>query len=79
MRFDTIIRSFMIASLISLMALLLEAAYYGLRLENTYALTGAFVNNFSDLSSPVNITVLAIIFFSTFVIASNRISKRERL
>lgn len=83
MRVDIIVRSFLIASLISLIALLLEAAYYGLHPGNTYgttyALTAAFVNNFSDLSSPLNIMLLTIIFISTFVIVSNRISKREQL
>ncbi len=82
MRFDTILRSFLIASLISFMALLLEAAYYGLQPDDTYgttyALTGAFVNNYSDLGSPVNIILLALIFFLTFVITLNKISKKER-
>lgn len=82
MRFDTILRSFLIACLISLMALVLEAAYYGLLTKNTYgttyALTGAFVNNYSDLSSPINIAFLVLIFLSIFVIALNSISKKER-
>lgn len=82
MRFDTILRSFLIASLISFMALLLEAAYYGLHPDDTYgttyALTGAFVNNYSDLSSPVSIILLALIFFLTFVITLSKISKKER-
>ncbi len=78
MKFDTIIRSFLIAGLVSLIALIIEAAYYGLRPGNTYALTAAFINNYSDLSSPINITLLAIIFFSTLVIALSKISKKER-
>jgi hypothetical protein len=78
MKFDTIIRSFLIAGLVSLIALIIEAAYYGLRLGNTYALTAAFINNYSDLSSPINIILLAIIFFSTLVIALSKISKKER-
>lgn len=77
MKFDTIIRSFLIAILVSIIALLIEAAYYGLSSGNNYALTAAFVNNYSDLSSPVNITFLAIIFVLTLVIALSNISKRE--
>jgi hypothetical protein len=79
MKFDTIIRSFLIATLASLIILIIEAAYYGLRIGNTYALTAGFVNNYSDLSSPVNITFLAIIFASTLVIALSKISKKERI
>lgn len=79
MKFDTIIRSFLIATLTSLITLIIEAAYYGLRIGNTYALTAGFVNNYSDLSSPVNITFLAIIFASTLVIALSKISKKERI
>jgi hypothetical protein len=78
MKFDTIIRSFLIAILVSLIALILEAAYYGLRLGNTYALTAGFVNNYSDLSSPINIILLTIIFISTLLIALSKISKKER-
>jgi hypothetical protein len=79
MKFDTIIRSFLIAVLVSLIALIIEAAYYGLSKGNTYALTAGFVNNYSDLSSPVNITLIAMIFVSTLVIALSKISKKERL
>jgi hypothetical protein len=78
MKFDTIIRSFLIAILVSLIALLIEAAYYGLSSGNTYALTAAFVNNYSDLSSPANIALLTIIFLSTLVICLSKISKKER-
>ena len=82
MRFDTLLRSFLIASLISFLALLLETAYYGLHPGDssgtTYALTGAFVNNYSDLSGPVNIILIALIFLLTFMIALNKISKKER-
>lgn len=78
MKFDTIIRSFLIAILVSLIALLIEAAYYGLSSGNTYALTAVFIDNYSDLSSPVNLTILTIIFFSTLVIALSKISKKER-
>jgi len=85
MKFEIIIRSFMIATLISLIAVIIEAAYYGLHPENTYSVSNAgysitspFVNNLSDLSSPVNLIVLAIIFISTFLIASSKISKKEK-
>lgn len=78
MKSDTIIRSFLIAILVSLIVLIIEGAYYGLRLGNTYALTAGFVNNSSDLSSPVNIVFLAIIFVATLAIALSKISKKER-
>jgi len=77
MKFDTIIRSFLIAILVSFIALIIEGAYYGLHLGNTYALTAGFVNNYSDLTSPLNIIFLAIIFVLTFVIALSKISKKE--
>ncbi len=79
MKFDTIIRSFLIAVLVSLIALFTEAAYYGLRIGNNYALTAAFVNNYSDLSSSANITFLAVIFVLTLLIALSKISKKERI
>lgn len=78
MKSDTIIRSFLIAILVSLIALIIEGAYYGLRLGNTDVLTAGFVNNYSDLTSPVNIIFLAIIFVLTLVIALSKISKKER-
>ncbi len=85
MRFDTIIRSFMIAGFTSLIALLIEAAYYGLHPKNTYSvnntaysITSPFVNNFSGIGSHANIILLGIIFVFSFVIVSNLISKRER-
>jgi len=78
MKFDTIIRSFLIAILVSLIALIIEGAYYGLRLGNTDVLTAGFVTNYSDLTSPVNIIFLAIIFVLTLVIALGKISKKER-
>lgn len=85
MKFDNIIRSFIIASFTSLIAVLLEAAYYGLHPPNTYSvnntayfITAPFVNNFSDISSPINIIIISIIFVFSFVIVSNLISKRER-
>ena len=85
MRLEIIIRSFVIAVLISLIAVLLESAYYGLHTRNTYSasnaaysITSPFVNNFSGISSPINTAILAIIFISSFLIALNLISKRER-
>lgn len=78
MKFDTIIRSFLIAILVSLIALIIEGAYYGIISGNTYALTAGFVNNYSDLSSPVNMIFLAIIFVLTLVIALSKISKKEK-
>ncbi|RXA19992.1 hypothetical protein EQO05_06865 [Methanosarcina sp. MSH10X1] len=86
MRFDTLIRSFTIACLISLITVIIEAAYYGLQPENAYSVSNAgysvtspFVNNLSDLTSPVNLILLAIIFFSAFVVALSKISKNEKL
>ncbi len=75
MKLDIIIRSFLIAVLISLIAILLESAYYGLH-TSTYSITGPFVSSF--INSPLNTAVIAIIFISSFVIALNLISKRER-
>lgn len=75
MKLDTLIRSFMIAFLISLIALLLESAYYGLRTA-TYSITGPFVS--SVINSPLNMAVLALIFISSFLMALNTISKKER-
>ncbi len=85
MRFDTIIRSFMIAGLISLIAVLIEAIYFGLKPENSYSIgntaysiTSPFVNSSSGIGSHANIILLGIIFVSCFVIVSNLISKKER-
>ena len=85
MKLEIIIRSFLIAVLISLIAVLLEAAYYGLHTRNmysasnaAYSITSPFINNFSGISSPTNSAILAIIFISSFMIALNLISKREK-
>ncbi len=85
MRFDTLIRSFLIAVLVPLIVVITEAAYYGLHPENTsaissigYSVTSPFFNNFSDLTSPLNLTILGIIFICTFAIALIKISKQER-
>jgi hypothetical protein len=85
MGLDRIIRSFMVAGLVSAVVVIIEAAYYGLHPENSYAINNAaysvsapFVNNFSEISSPINLMVLIIIFISSFLLASNFISKRQR-
>ncbi|MPM80482.1 hypothetical protein SDC9_127529 [bioreactor metagenome] len=74
MKLDTIIRSFLIAVLISLLAFLLESAYYGLS-NKVYSITGPFVS--TVLNSPLNMAVLGIIFVSTFFIVLNKIHKKE--
>jgi len=85
MNSDILIRSFIIACLITLITVLIEAAYYGLQPENAYlasdvgySVTSPFVNNYSDLTSPVNRIILGIIFISTFVISLKEISKRAK-
>lgn len=85
MGLDRIIRSFMVAGLVSAVVVIIEAAYYGLNSENAHAINSAaysvaapFVNNFSEISSPINMMILGIIFVSSFLLASNFISKRER-
>ncbi|WP_269851245.1 hypothetical protein [Methanosarcina horonobensis] len=75
MKFDTIIRSFLIAGLISLLALLLESAYYGLHNE-VYSITSPFVS--AVINSSLNMTVLAVIFVSTFVIVLNTLAKKRK-
>ncbi|AAM32928.1 hypothetical protein MM_3232 [Methanosarcina mazei Go1] len=75
MKLDTLIRSFLIAGLISLIALLLESAYYGLQNE-VYSITTPFFS--SVINSPLNMAVLGIIFVSTFVIVLNSLGKKER-
>ena len=84
MKFDNIIRCFTIACVISIIAVLIEAAYFGLNQKNTYyinntdySITAPFINNFSDISSQQNIIILVIIFVVSFLIASNLISKKE--
>jgi hypothetical protein len=76
MKIDTIIRSFLIAGLISLIALLLESAYYGVRNE-VYSITSPFVS--TVINSPLNMAILAVIFISTFLIILNTLSKKERV
>lgn len=75
MKLDTVIRSLMIAFLISLIAVLLESAYYGLR-HSVYSITGPFVS--TVINSSINMAILALIFIFSFVMALNFISKRER-
>ncbi|MDM7920029.1 MAG: hypothetical protein QUS12_12810 [Methanosarcina sp.] len=74
MKLDTIIRSFLIAGLISVLAFLLESAYYGLSNE-VYSITSPFV---SVINSSLNMAVLGIIFIATFVIVLNTLAKKER-
>ena len=82
MRPDTFIRSFIIAGLISLIAVLIEAVYFGIHAWNVYgtaySLTSPFINNAADLTSSVNVIILTIIFVLTFVIVSSKISKNEQ-
>ncbi len=85
MKLDTLIRSFLIAILVPLIVVIIEAAYYGLNPENTsaissvgYSISSPFFTNFSDLTSPVNLAILGVIFICTFVIALVKISKQER-
>ncbi len=75
MKLDTIIRSFLIAGLISLLAVILESAYYGLR-NASYSIINPFV--ITAISSPMNMAIIAIIFIATFVIVLNSLSKQER-
>lgn len=75
MKLDTLIRSFLIAGLISILAFLLESVYYGLSNE-IYSITGPFVS--TVLNSPLNMAILGIIFVSTFFIVLNKIHKKER-
>ncbi len=84
MKFDNIIRCFIIACLILIIAVLIEAAYFGLNQKNTYytnntvySITAPFVYNFSDISSQQNIIILVIIFAISFMIALNLISERK--
>ena len=84
MKLDNIIRCFIIACLILIITVLIEAAYFGLNQKNTYyinntvySITAPFVNNFSDICSQQNIIILAIIFTISFMMTLNLISKRE--
>lgn len=84
MRLDTLIRSFLIAILVPIIVVIIEAAYYGLHPAKTsainsagyYSVTSPFFNHYSDLTSSVNLTILAIIFICTFVITLIKISKQ---
>jgi len=84
MKLDYIVRCFIIAFLTLIIAVLIEAAYFGLNGKNiyyinntVYSISAPFVNNFSDISSQQNIIILAIIFIISFMLALNLISKRE--
>lgn len=76
MKLDTIIRSFLIAGLISLLVLILESAYYGLR-NAAYSITSPFVS--TGISSPINMILITVIFVSSFLIMLNKLSKKERI
>lgn len=74
----------MISCIILIIAVLIEAAYFGLNQKSTYyinntvySITAPFVNNFSEISSQQNIIILAILFTISFMITLNLISKRE--
>lgn len=86
MRLNNTLRSFLIAILISLVAIFVEAAYYGLHPkqlynfnDTMYSISSPFVNNFTDLSSPLNLIILGAIFIGSFLMASNILSKKNRL
>ncbi|AKB29515.1 hypothetical protein MSSAC_1881 [Methanosarcina siciliae C2J] len=72
---DIIIRSFIAAVIFSLIAVILEAAYYGLRTAN-YSIASPFASTF--INNPLNYAIIALIFISSFVITFNTISKSER-
>jgi hypothetical protein len=75
MKLDTIVRSFLIAGLISLLAIILESAYYGLH-NASYSVTSPFAS--TAINSPMNMAAIAIIFMLTFMIVLNMLSKKER-
>lgn len=85
MRLNNTLRSFLIAILISLVAIFVEAAYYGLHPkqlynfnDTMYSISSPFVTNFADLSSPLNLIILGVIFIGSFLMASNILSKKNR-
>jgi hypothetical protein len=84
MKLINIVRRFIIAGLILLIVVIIEASYYGLHPKNNYyinntdySIAAPFVNNFSDIGSPINIIFLVIIFILSFMVVSNMISKRK--
>jgi hypothetical protein len=84
MRLINIIRRFTIAGIILLIVVLIEVAYYGLHPKSNYyindtaySVAAPFFNNFSDISSPINIMFLFIIFVISYMVVSNIISKKK--
>lgn len=75
MKLDTLIRSILIAGLISVLALILESAYYGVHNE-VYSFASTFA---SVINSPLNMGLLGIVFVFTFAIVLNNLSKKERV
>jgi hypothetical protein len=84
MRLINIIRRFAIAAIILLIVVIMEAAYFGLNPKHDYSINGSaysvaapFIINFSDISSPINIIFLVIVFIISFMIVSNVIAKKK--
>jgi preprotein translocase subunit SecG len=84
MRLINIMRRFTIAAIILLIVVIMEAAYFGLHPRNDYSINGSaysvaapFIINFSDISSPINILFLVIVFIISFMIVSNMIAKKK--
>jgi preprotein translocase subunit SecG len=84
MRPINIIRRFTIAVIILLIVVIIEAAYFGLHQKNDYSINGSaysvaapFIINFSDISSPMNIIFLVIVFIISFMVVSNIIAKKK--
>lgn len=86
MSFNNTLRSFIIASLITVIAVLVEAAYYGLHPkqlytfnDTLYSVTSPFFVNFPDIVNPLNLLLLAAVFTCSFVLASNKLAKKQRM
>lgn len=76
MKLDTIVRSFIIAGLISLLVVVLEACLYGM-IGGTYSVTSPFFS--TTINNSTNMTLIAVVFISTFLIVMSKISKKERV
>lgn len=84
MRMINIIRRFTIAFVILLIVVIIEAAYIGMHPQNdyssngsTYSVAAPFITNFSDISSPMNIIFLLIVFIISYMVVSNMIDKKK--
>jgi preprotein translocase subunit SecG len=84
MRMINIIRRLIIAFIILFAVVIIEAAYLGLHPKNDYSINGStysvaapFITNFSDISSPINIIFLLIVFIISYMIVSNMIDKKK--